>query len=117
MGGGAGHHSAMLVRRSNSSAILPLRKHLIEKTLADRTLDDMASGFYLSSSLSATAGASAVSSAASAGGVEAAGGIKPIEEVMEEDGKQRLVGDHATGKPHQPFMIGVHFLAGRAKKD
>jgi hypothetical protein len=30
------HHSAMLVRRSKSSAILPLRKHLIEKTLAEQ---------------------------------------------------------------------------------
>lgn len=30
------HHSAMLVKRSKSSAILPLRKHLIEKTLMEQ---------------------------------------------------------------------------------
>ena len=35
-----GHHSAMLVRRSKSSAILPLRKHLIEKTLMEQKAMD-----------------------------------------------------------------------------
>ena len=34
------HHSAMLVRRSKSSAILPLRKHLIEKTLMEQKAMD-----------------------------------------------------------------------------
>ena len=32
----APHHGAMIVRRSKSSAILPLRKHLIEKSLAQQ---------------------------------------------------------------------------------
>ena len=79
----------MLVRRSNSSAILPLRKHLIEKTLQDRTLDDMASGFYFSSSsLSAAAAATPSTSAGADGQPTSSSVIRPIEEVMEEDGKR-----------------------------
>ena len=41
------HHSAMLVRRSKSSAILPLRKHLIEKTLMEqKAMDEEQAAHY-----------------------------------------------------------------------
>ena len=76
----APHHSAMLVRRSKSSAILPLRKHLIEKTLAEqqaaakKTAMDEEQFYYQQKQkmLAATRERSGLT-------------IRPIEEVMEED--------------------------------
>ena len=59
----SGASKQMLVRRSKSSAILPLRKHLIEKTLAEQQ--------QKAAILAATE--------------EKLASIKPIEEVMEED--------------------------------
>ena len=99
---GGSHHSAMLVRRSNSSAILPLRKHLIEKTLQDRTLDDMASGFYFSSSSLSAAAATPSSSAGADGLATSSSVIRPIEEVMEEDGKRPTM--------EQPSSAGTYRL-------
>jgi hypothetical protein len=61
--GAASKHSAMLVRRSKSSAILPLRKHLIEKTLAEQQQKAAQDQDKLAASLKK----------------------RPIEEVMEED--------------------------------
>ena len=66
------HHSAMLVRRSKSSAILPLRKHLIEKTLMDKALDDERLYYEQQKEMTDRLSSS----------------IRPIEEVMEEDGKR-----------------------------
>ena len=65
------HHSAMLVRRSKSSAILPLRKHLIEKTLAEqkKTMDEEQFYFQQKQKMAERLL------------------IRPIEEVMEEEGK------------------------------
>lgn len=67
------HHSAMLVRRSKSSAILPLRKHLIEKTLAEQQAAKTAMDeeqFYFQQKQKMAKDRLF---------------IRPIEEVMEED--------------------------------
>lgn len=70
------HHSAMLVKRSKSSAILPLRKHLIEKTLAEqsKSMDD--EQFYFQQKQK----------------VDERLVIRPIEEVMEEESKPQATG-------------------------
>ncbi len=86
----APHHGAMIVRRSKSSAILPLRKHLIEKTLQDnRKAIDTEQFFYNQQKVAA----------ATVEIASDAGAIRPIEEVMEEDrpgggGDSMEVDDH-----------------------
>ena len=63
----------MLVRRSKPSAILPLRKHLIEKTMAEQQQK--------------AAAATAAAAAAAALNLDKSNNlvIRPIEEIMEED--------------------------------
>ena len=75
------HHSAMLVRRSKSSAILPLRKHLIEKTLAEqkKTMDEEQFYFQQKQKMAERLL------------------IRPIEEVMEEEGKPGTSGMSGGG--------------------
>lgn len=75
------HHSAMLVRRSKSSAILPLRKHLIEKTLAEqkKTMDEEQFYFQQKQKMAERLL------------------IRPIEEVMEEEGKPGTSGMSGAG--------------------
>ena len=76
------HHSAMLVRRSKSSAILPLRKHLIEKTLAEqkKTMDEEQFYFQQKQKMAERLL------------------IRPIEEVMEEEGKPSTSSSVAAGR-------------------
>ncbi len=59
------HHGAMIVRRSKSSAILPLRKHLIEKSLMKPHTVDEEQFYYQQKQKQRLA-------------------IRPIEEVMED---------------------------------
>lgn len=94
------HQSAMLVRRSKSSAILPLRKHLIEKTLAEqRKSMDEEELFHFQQKQRLL--------------------IRPIEEGMEEDSKPVAVGpagrfvdeEMEVESPPQPRT--VHSFAAR----
>ena len=90
-----GASKQMLVRRSKSSAILPLRKHLIEKTLAEQ--QQKAAAAAMAAATVSAASSSAVASASSLGMTGVCSGssedkslaIRPIEEVMEEDVSSR----------------------------
>ena len=81
------HHGAMIVRRSKSSAILPLRKHLMEKTLQqqDKKVMDTEQFYFHQKQLAARDNPHA---------------IRPIIEVMEEDPKQQ--------QPQQPQQHHHH---------
>ena len=105
---GGPHHSAMLVRRSKSSAILPLRKHLIEKTLLEQQN---------------AAAAAAVSpmeddpiyyDKREVSGVT--GGIRPIEEVMEEarESSSGMEVDEDTSPTHQRTALSFAARLGHA---
>jgi hypothetical protein len=87
-GSSGGHPNAkqMLVRRSKSSAILPLRKHLIEKSLAEEQQKQAAAqaAAMAAAQAAAVSTASSMSSGISDESVKSLA-IKPIEEVMEED--------------------------------
>jgi hypothetical protein len=100
------HHSAMLVRRSKSSAILPLRKHLIEKSLAEQKKSMDEEQFYFQQKQKMAERLL----------------IRPIEEVMEEDSKPtqtggvappsgRLVDEEMEVEDPQPRT--VHSFAAR----
>ena len=82
----SGTAKQMLVRRSKSSAILPLRKHLIEKTLAEQQQKAVAAAQAIHN---AHQQAAASASNSSSLGEESSSGktlsIRPIEEIMEED--------------------------------
>ena len=94
--GASGASKQMLVRRSKSSAILPLRKHLIEKTLAEQqqkavaaqqAAAQAAASVQQAAAASSTSFSSIESSAAAASDKSLS--IRPIEEVMEEDSFSR----------------------------
>ena len=97
------HHSAMLVRRSKSSAILPLRKHLIEKTLAEqkKTMDEEQFYFQQKQKMAERLL------------------IRPIEEVMEEEGKpstssgRLVVEEMEVDEPVVTHHRTVHSFAAR----
>ena len=108
----SGASKQMLVRRSKSSAILPLRKHLIEKTLAEQQ-----------QKAAMAAAAAAVASTASivtpvTSEADKSLAIRPIEEVMEEDISRNNSLDHSSQmevdmSPPEPLTSGVprHFAA------
>ena len=96
----------MLVRRSKSSAILPLRKHLIEKTLAEqqqKAAQAAAAAAAGAAGAPTTVAPSSGNSSFNSPGFEISAGadtspvgatgkslsIRPIEEVMEEDSFSR----------------------------
>jgi hypothetical protein len=94
----------MLVRRSKSSAILPLRKHLIEKTLAEqkKTMDEEQFYFQQKQKMAERLL------------------IRPIEEVMEEDGKpstsaagRLVVEEMEVDEPVVTHHRTVHSFAAR----
>ena len=113
--GAGGAAKQMLVRRSKSSAILPLRKHLIEKTLAEQQQKAVAAQAAAAAAAVANISASSGSfnnlsednSSAVAAGVagKSALSIRPIEEVMEEDSFSRSGSMHGSMtnimSPHQ----------------
>ena len=82
----SGTAKQMLVRRSKSSAILPLRKHLIEKTLAEQQQKAVAAAQAIHNAHQAAASASnsSISEESSPSGKTSLS-IRPIEEIMEED--------------------------------
>ena len=92
---GTGASKQMLVRRSKSSAILPLRKHLIEKTLAEQQQKAVAAQQAAAQAAASVQQAAAASSTSfssiesSAAASDKSLSIRPIEEVMEEDSFSR----------------------------
>ena len=112
--GAGGAAKQMLVRRSKSSAILPLRKHLIEKTLAEQQQKAVAAQAAAAAAAVANISASSSSfnnlsednsSAVVAGVAGKSLSIRPIEEVMEEDSFSRSGSVHGSMtnimSPHQ----------------
>ena len=111
--GAGGAAKQMLVRRSKSSAILPLRKHLIEKTLAEQQQKAVAAQAAAAAAAVANISASSGSfnnlsednSSAVAGVAGKSLSIRPIEEVMEEDSFSRSGSMHGSMtnimSPHQ----------------
>ena len=72
----APHHGGLIVRRSKSSAILPLRKHLIERSLQEQKKQAMDEEQFYYQQKQQIARERLM--------------IRPIEEVMEEDQQNRL---------------------------
>ena len=84
----SGTAKQMLVRRSKSSAILPLRKHLIEKTLAEQQQKAVAAAQAIHHAHQQAAASASNSSIGEESSSSASGktlSIRPIEEIMEED--------------------------------
>jgi len=89
-----GASKQMLVRRSKSSAILPLRKHLIEKTIAEQqqkvVAAQAAAAAAAASAATTPSGSTAFSSSPDSDSSTGKSlSIRPIEEVMEEDSFSR----------------------------
>ena len=74
----SGTAKQMLVRRAKSSAILPLRKHLIEKTLAEQQQKAAAQIAAVPHQIASNCSSSDSEKTSQLS-------IRPIEEIMEED--------------------------------
>ncbi|XP_059083212.1 histone deacetylase 4-like isoform X1 [Tigriopus californicus] len=90
------HHGAMIVRRSKSSAILPLRKHLIEKSMSEKTKSMDEEQFYYQQKQMARDRLT----------------IRPIVEVMEEECKPGDAMD-VDGEVVQTNQRPPHYITTR----